>query len=216
MLSFKNTLMLAVFGLFLMILPAAAQQQEKLPADLLEQLNQRDQEQKQTPQTREPAPVTDPLLNERKAEPVIRNLEDIPEEALADAHNFENDCNQDQHRATHYDCECLASRYLERRIELGPDAPGNIVFMDVQSECPNLPGAAGFAYTQCIGQPISFFPEAHDPEKYCSCIGNAYAKLFARSGKLPNSRAMVQMRTTAALSCTEQPPGVPVIVPPIR
>lgn len=194
----------------------AGAKKEQVPADLLDQLNNRQDQEQAKPKDDEPKQIVDPLLNKHKKEPVIKRREDIPEAALEDTFAFEQSCVNDAHRAAHYDCECLASRYLERRIEEGPDVPANLIFMDVQAECPNLPAAAGFAYTECINQPHAFFPQGQDPEEYCTCVGNGYAKLFARSGRLPDSRNMVRMKTTAALSCTQQPPGVPVLVPPIR
>lgn len=209
-------------------LPAAAQEagppagQTKTPEagtaaskDLLDQLEDESATQKKQAAPALPA-LKDPLLDKKKDALPYKNFSDIPEEAIVEAQKIKQDCAADPMMSRYYDCECRAMRFLEQRIKRGPEDGASAVMLDIGGDCQNLPALAGWAYNGCIHQGIDFFPAGQDPEEYCSCVGNSYAKLFARAKKSYSSRLIVEMKTLATLSCTKQPPGVPVLVPPIK
>jgi hypothetical protein len=160
--------------------------------------------------------LSDPLLNKSKKLSPFKSFDEIPEEVIEEAEQVARDCAADPMLSTYYDCECRAMRFIEVRIMRGPVEDQSTVLLDIRGECPNTPAIAGSAYQTCIQQGISFFPAGQDPEEYCSCVGNSYAKLYARAGQAFDSRLIVQLKTIATLSCTQQPPGVPVLVPPIK
>ncbi|MCD8563066.1 MAG: hypothetical protein LRY54_03260 [Alphaproteobacteria bacterium] len=182
--------------------------------NLLEQLEQESAKKKSAPAPSLPK-IKDPLLDKEKKPLPYKNFSEIPEEAITEAIQVGKDCAADEMMSTYYDCECRAMRFLEARLQHGPLDNASTVMLDIQGECPNLPAIAGSAYNTCIHQGIAFFPAGQDPEEYCTCVGNSYAKLMGRSKRGYDSYMMVQMRTLATLSCTKQQPGVPAIAPPI-
>jgi hypothetical protein len=192
---------------------AGAEKNDPIP-NLLEQLDI------EAAKPKKPSPVLSApkgsLLDQDKRQLPYKSYSEIPEEAIVEAEAFQQACEADSTLSTYYECECWAMRFLEQRIIRGPEVDATAVMLDIQADCPNTPAIAGMAYNTCIGQGVDFFPDKHDPEEYCSCVGNAYAKLYARSGRSIDTRLMVQLRTIASLSCTQQEPGVPVLVPPIK
>lgn len=209
-----------VFAAFLFICPAVLQAQDSADdadpiLDLLQQLEQEREKSGPSAEPLEPR-LKDTLLNQGKKKLPYKNYSDIPEEAIIEAEAFEKACAANINLSTYYDCECWSMRFLETRLELGPLTQPEVVMMRIGAECPNTPAIAGSGYDSCIAQGIDFFPKKQDPEEYCSCVGNAYAKLFERSGQAIDTQLMVQLRTISSLSCIEQPPGVPPLVPPIK
>lgn len=162
-----------------------------------------------------PPRLKDPLERDKKPLP-YKSYDEIPEEVIEEAEQIEQRCTDSSTMSVYYDCECWAMRFLEQRLIRGPEVSQNSVMMDIGTECPNTPAIAGYAYNTCIHQGISTFPSGQDPEEYCECVGNSYAKLYERSGQTLTSSLIVKMKTISALSCTKQPPGVPVLVPPIK
>lgn len=206
--------LLLVFAISLIFFPTFVKAQDSAPApDLLEQLETKTQ--KPAPAPLEPR-VPDALLNKDKVRLPYKNYSEIPEEAIVEAEAFQKACVADVNLSTYYECDCWAMRFLEARLVRGPDIQQDIIMMDIGSECPNTAAIAGSAYKNCIAQGIDFFPKKQDPEEYCSCVGNSYAKLFERSGQSIDSKLMIQLRTMASLSCIQQPPGVPALVPPVK
>ncbi|HRQ61550.1 MAG TPA: hypothetical protein PLO23_08595 [Alphaproteobacteria bacterium] len=200
------------------MLGPAADQGPKVPEDtappnLLEQLEQA--------KPAAPSSVllpklpTDPALKGKEKRP-YKNYKDIPEEAIEEAVQVSVDCKAEQMMAVYYDCDCYGMRFLEQRLIRGPLVGQDTVKQDIGTECPNLPAIAGSAYQACIGRGLGSFPKKQDPEEYCSCVGNAYAKLYERSGRMIDMRLKIKMETIAALSCTKQESGVPPLVAPIR
>lgn len=194
--------------------PAQDAEDDFIP-NLLEQL-----EKESAKSQPEPAPLSpvlkDPLLGKDKKPLPYKSFDEIPQEVIAEAEQIKGICQAHHRMSIYYECECWAMRFLEQRLVRGPDMDARIVMLDIQAECPNMPAIAGYAYQSCISQGIDFFPKDQDPEEYCGCIGNSYAKLYARSGRRISSRLAIQLRTIAALSCTKQQPGVPPLVAPIQ
>lgn len=198
-----------------LVFPALAQDSvENDVPNLLEQLEQAKPAAPSSP-VMQPALPTDPSLKKAEKLP-YKSYDEIPEEAIIEALKVADECKADQLLSTYYDCDCRGMRFLEKRLIRGPNASQQAVEMDIGAECPNLPAIAGASYQTCIGRGISYFPARHDPEAYCSCLGNAYAKLYEQSGRSINMRLMIKMETIAALSCTNQEPGVPRLVAPIQ
>lgn len=154
-----------------------------------------------------------PIIYNPEAGLVIYDYEDIPEEAIEEAEIFLRQCESDYHRSMHYDCECQAMRFLEQKIIRGPDTNPRTVLLDLYGVCPNKPGAAAYAFDKCMNQSPSFYPDDQDPESFCECAGNSYARLYARSGEHPSSSQMVRMRTMAAISCRERGESRQIIGP---
>lgn len=164
------------------------------------------------PEVLEPQqPIPEPVDPDKKPLP-FESYDDIPQEALDDAHDFYEYCKKDLRLPTHYNCECWGSRYLEERIKLGPLASRSSVMMNINKECINIEGAAAYGYKRCQGYGSTTYDGGLDPEEYCECIGNNYALLLQQErGFYMSGKKMNALFTSATLRCRKPPPGMPKI-----
>ena len=79
---------------------------------------------------------------------------DIPDEYLAEADAFHTECTTTAKMNHYYDCECLTVKYLDERIKRGKTATDSSIMQSIQQECADAAEAAGYLYTQCLGDPM--------------------------------------------------------------
>lgn len=179
---------LTVFFLCAFILSSFAQAQETLD-DLVEAIDNPEGE------------LIEPEENILETPPSFEEqLKDIPDEYLAEAENFKNQCREMAHMRQHYDCRCLAVKYLDKRIEVGPDVKGGIIAFEIAGECQDATEAAGIQYQRCMSSP-TLMPQNVDLEAYCTCLGNTYARLYERYAKRPSSKVYVNIQAQAINMC---------------
>ncbi len=135
------------------------------------------------------------------------DMEEIPDEYIEEAQKFYDNCEADFNMNSNYDCQCLSVKYLDERIERGPDSAAGSVLLSIQKECPNTVGAAGFAYTECLRQGTMM--SLYQPiEEYCECYANTFAKLYKNAKVTPGSQHFTALKTQTRLMCTKLPGGV--------
>ena len=126
---------------------------------------------------------------------------DLPEEYIQEAQNYFHLCETTGSMYLYYNCKCLASKFLDKRIELGPKASNTSIALKISNECADATQAAGYEYKQCI-QHGPMMPPEIPLEEYCSCYANTYAKLYEQgSSGGPGSRTSVNFRTQAYIMC---------------
>lgn len=128
------------------------------------------------------------------------DLKDIPDEVLEEAETFMNYCRNTSHMMEHYDCRCLAVSYLDKRMELGPEADRSVIIFSISRECPDAAGAAGMHFQRCMRTP-SLMPEGINLEEFCTCMANTYADLYGRYKTGPGSNAFVNIQSQAMTMC---------------
>lgn len=125
----------------------------------------------------------------------------IPDEYIEEAMEVEVACADNPFRAAHTDCRCLAARFFDARVRAGPEASAAGLMLEINATCPNVEGMAGWAFEGCIERPL-LVPGGQDPQAYCTCVGNAYARIFGAARRAPSSRASVDARSRALAECT--------------
>ena len=125
----------------------------------------------------------------------------ISDEYWEEVKEFNIYCKGDFTLSTHHDCDCMAMRYLDQRVEMGPYATSGQIMLRIDTACPNIPAIAGEAYEDCVRRPISVPSSAKSVEDYCACFANTYAKLFKASGRAITSKLKVSLQTRAGLQC---------------
>ncbi len=148
-----------------------------------------------TPRKETPPPQT-------QTPPAPKNdLDDVPDEYIEEAISYNEYCHSTS-ISRHQNCECLAARYLDKRIEMGPEVDESSIMLAIEGKCPDATEAAGHHYNQCIANgPI--MPGEIPLEEFCECFANTYAKLFELYKLKPNSRTFVHVQTQAMVTCRD-------------
>jgi hypothetical protein len=144
-----------------------------------------------------PAPVTAPSISKDKPVPKPRK---IPEMYIQESMNVFDQCNSTLSMSENYDCECLASKFMELRMETGPQGSTQALLMNLRQDCRNSTKAAGVAYENCLRGVGEMLPGT-DPEILCSCVGNTYAKLLDRDKPIITQATIIDYQTRAQMLC---------------
>lgn len=138
-------------------------------------------------------------------------LEVLPDEFIDEATEAYDKCNADSVQSKYYNCECLSSALLEERIKAGPEPTASALIMNVslKDECRDATGAAGDVYNKCLSMHGRMKPGT-DPEKYCECVANDYAKAFDRLAPPINSTNMVNIQSMAMAGCNKPDEPSPI------
>lgn len=188
-------------------IPAAYAQQAPVPDELLQEKTAVDPSPFAEPLEPDPRPMPGNTAREEDKKLPFDNYSDIPDEALADMQDYHKWCNENIDWSVHFDCECSSSRYLEERIKAGPNASRAQLLLEVNDECFNIPGAAGYAYDNCTKFGSTSYNGGMTPEQYCECTGSNYAILLQRSTGALTKRKMNSMMGSARLRCRASTPN---------
>lgn len=107
--------------------------------------------------------------------------ENATEEQVKEAESVYEECIENRRMSLWVDCECLSSKFLELRIERGPDKPKDLlVAYASQRTCRNVEGSSRLEYTRCM-EGSSFNYYEFEPEDYCQCYAREWGKLYEES-----------------------------------
>lgn len=119
---------------------------------------------------------------------------------LAEMDRVYNLCSTSSFYSTYYDCKCQAVKFLDQRIKLGPDLPFESIMMNVNTECTNVPGLAGYAYDLCTEKLSLLNYKDKDFAPFCECFANKFAKTYAKRPRL-SSRNVQILQKNAYREC---------------
>ena len=103
--------------------------------------------------------------------------------------------------AKFHDCECVAAKFIEERLVNPEMQRTNISVADqVADECPNVPGAAGYAYENCMRSYNHKMPIGLTT--FCECYGSEFGKFYQENAAsvMPN---ITRQATRAYKACDE-------------
>ena len=126
--------------------------------------------------------------------------DDIPEEYIQEAQDFQDYCGTQFTYLRYHDCECLAANYLQTRIDMGPFAEQGEIELAINDSCFDIPKIAGESYAGCAAD-SALLPAGDDVEGFCECMANSYAKGFERANRRVTSKLIVNLRTSAIVNC---------------
>lgn len=152
----------------------------------------------------EPSDLDDLLSGQGNEYEDLRDPEpykNTPQEYLEEAVAFHEECQSDYRLFQYYNCECLSSKYLDTRIESGPERVKNSIVLSLQRECKDGAYAAGIQYNKCMRNGTTLFAKGKSPEEYCECFGNKYAQLYEAGSAVPGSYGMVHVGAQAHIQC---------------
>ncbi len=158
----------------------------------------------QKPPTMAPSPSSKGAIQKNLTDPNSQPpaYTDLPEKFIKEAHAFYDQCANEGGLNTHYNCKCLATKYLDKRIELGPKEQESIILMNIvrSSDCADASVIAGFEYEGCKMRG-ALMPPNISVEDYCSCYASTYARLFEQSGVEPGTLNELNLKSQAYVTC---------------
>ena len=134
--------------------------------------------------------------------PATNDLSNVPDEYIEEALAYHDYCESRTNLSHYQDCECLAARYLDQRIEMGPKAERSAIMMAIEGKCPDATEAAGYHYNNCMSNgPL--MPQGIPLEDFCECFASTYAKLYEALPKKANPSTFVHLQTQAMVTCRD-------------
>jgi len=130
------------------------------------------------------------------------DLSDIPDEFIIEASDFAEECRNDHTMPMYYDCRCLSVAYLDERIRRGPESGADSIRRTITKQCKDASGIAGQIYEHCLTDFVNA-PKHLDPEEYCSCYGNTYAKYYEGFDGLATARVNISIKARAKTVCAD-------------
>ncbi len=138
----------------------------------------------------------------QQSEDVFAN---VPDEYIKEAGDYHQACEKNTMLSMYHDCSCLSLRFLEKRIEFGPEAEYSKIDMSLEGECSDNVEAIGFEYEQCLRAPINLASQAKkdDPIGFCECYARTYIDLVKRYQPSLRSAKLTPLRTRASTTCRD-------------
>jgi hypothetical protein len=147
-------------------------------------------------------PAAAQIPGDEKTGNVTEKAEDIPDKYIEEAYEFNNKCETDFVLSQYYNCDCLAVKYLDKRIETGPRTSAQSIMMSINKECKDAARAAGYYYQQCMENSQTMGTDV-PTEDFCKCLGNTYAKLYEHYDFEPGSKVFVNLQAQALVACRD-------------
>ncbi len=125
----------------------------------------------------------------------------ITDKQKAEAIDVYQDCRVNPDLRDHFKCDCLASHFLDKRIEHGPFVGRGQIISELGNECRNVTQKTGKAYTKCIEKPIFFDLKNVEKSVYCECKAREFGKIYKDYTKRIDSRSEALIEGQAAGRC---------------
>ncbi|MGB1076740.1 MAG: hypothetical protein ACPG05_00395 [Bdellovibrionales bacterium] len=98
---------------------------------------------------------------------------------LDEAIRFYTTCRKDANYSKSYDCECIAGRLYDVRLESQEFFSRGDIVREALPDCKNTPKMANAHYEQCLTWSAAMRKNA---KEFCECYGNSMARDFDRVG----------------------------------
>lgn len=128
----------------------------------------------------------------------------VTDKQKAEAIDVYHQCKSSPEYSQHFKCDCLASRFLDKRIEHGPFISRRHIIAELGSECKNVVQKTGLAFTRCMEKPIFFDLKTVFKRDYCECKAREFSKLYENYERHINSTSQSVMEEQAAGICRKK------------
>ena len=97
-----------------------------------------------------------------------------------EAENEYDRCVTNNSFSSYWECECIKRKFLEARINKGPDIHSQNILRDITTQCPNPQGVADMERKKCEAYDVAgAFPDIEDHQAFCSCVSENLSEAFA-------------------------------------
>lgn len=120
---------------------------------------------------------------------------------LDEAEKIYQTCKKDGVQSTRRDCECLAAKFLDERIERGPMVNQDVIFISLRGECKNMVEHTGYEYQQCMINPIGVPFVTVVKKDFCECYARKWAQLYDAYDGEVHVAALQNLKRRARMGC---------------
>lgn len=126
---------------------------------------------------------------------------DMQEELLAEMDNAHRICAGSVSYRIYHDCDCIAVKFLDRRLMKGPEFGFSNLMYEVSRECVNEVEIAGNEFQRCLMRMQQYGDKYKEKSlAMCECVGNEYAKAYA-AVPVTSMRYQMNLAVNAQLKC---------------
>lgn len=135
------------------------------------------------------------------------DFSNVTDEQIEEAQSVYKYCEADYNYRSNYDCECLAAKYLDARVENGPILDRSTLITQVRGSCPNVVEKVGQQYSQCMSpmNDLEIFMLVTQKE-YCECYAREWTRNYNAVGGIPDTNMRSSINYRSSRYC--QNPGV--------
>lgn len=136
-----------------------------------------------------------------------KDMSKIPQEVIDEGEQIHAQCMNNFAMRTYHDCDCIAGKFIDDRMRLGPLEHSDSILAKYQGSCKNSTELAGYQYTKCMDQEELMVPREFKPKYYCECYGSEFAKANEEQFEQPHAYTESILMNTAARNCTKRLAG---------
>lgn len=154
------------------------------------------------------------IMAENRNNCLVDEADSISEDASADITKYsETDieeaeevyaqCRSSQRMRSAFDCECYASKFLEKRHEEGPMMQKDTIFIQLQTECKNVVDTTGREYSLCMSNPTFERTNGIERKKFCECYARQWAKNYENFTAVVDTKSRRHLKIMSRAHCTK-------------
>lgn len=127
-------------------------------------------------------------------------FDEVTDAQLQEAQDVYLTCKDSGLMSRYHDCECMASSFLELRLQQGPIPNRDTIMLGLRDKCKNLVDSVGYEYTLCMND-VNSQHHGVDSETYCTCYAKRWVDLFDRAQGTLGLREQVSIKASAQGYC---------------
>lgn len=127
-------------------------------------------------------------------------FKDVTDKQIEEAQGVYLNCKENPTMSRYNDCECLASSFLELRLQKGPIPRQDRLLFELDGKCKDLVQSTGYAYTSCMGDQ-SNDQYGFDRKDYCECYARRWVDQYKNLNVGLNIKSDINMQATAKIYC---------------
>lgn len=127
-------------------------------------------------------------------------FKDVTDKQIEEAQGVYLSCTQNPTMSRYNDCECLASSFLELRLQQGPIPREDALLMELNGKCKDSVQSVGAMYSSCMGS-VSNDQFGFDRTDYCECYAHKWVEQYEALQGGIGMASDVNMRATAQVYC---------------
>lgn len=141
-----------------------------------------------------------PEKSRKQNDPPVSTLppEEIPIEYLQEMDKVFRQCRSSGFQQKVRDCECYAMKFLDKRIETGPEPDTTHLLFQLEGACIDKPSVAGYSYGMCTQTLMK--RNVHEWNEICTCFANKVAESVGRLPRI-SSVNLIGIRKNALIDC---------------
>lgn len=133
-----------------------------------------------------------------------KDLSEVPQDVIDEAQSVHDNCLKDMSLSAYKDCGCIAGKFIEDRMRLGPAASQNNILASYEGTCYSMVQIAGGSYTKCMEERALYVPDRFKPRNYCECFSSEYTKAFGSLVEKPGPNTFSSIAGLAMNNCSRK------------